>query len=127
MAALRETGVLGIEADIEVRVLTEDEIRSDPGHGEVVIFVDHLEHGLALPVSPFFRQFLDYFNLQPHHLGANSIAQLSFFATLCEAYLGIWPNLDLSRSGPFAAGSGSSSGSWRQPKVCLPDGHLSGG
>ena len=41
------------------------------------------------------RQFLDYFNLQPHHLGANSIAQLSFFATLCEAYLGIRPSLDL--------------------------------
>ena len=95
MAALWEAGVLGTEADIAVRVPADDEIRPDPGRGEVVLFVDHLERGLALPVSPFFRQFLDYFNLQPHHLGANSIAQLSFFATLYEAYLGIRPSLDL--------------------------------
>ena len=78
-----------------------DKIRPTPHHGEAVIFVDHLERRLALPVIPLFRQFPDYFELQPHHLGANSIAQLSFnlfcqfFATLCEAYLGIWPCLNL--------------------------------
>ena len=73
VASLREAGVLGTEADIAVRVPADDEIRLDPGRGEVVLFVDHLERGLALPVSLFFRQFLDYLNLQPHHLGANSI------------------------------------------------------
>ena len=78
-----------------VRIPAGDEIRPAPCHGETVIFVDHLERGLALPVSLFFRQFLDYFELQPHHIGANSIAQLSFFTVLYEAYLGIWPNLDL--------------------------------
>jgi hypothetical protein len=38
---------------------------------------------------------LDHFHLQPHHIGANAMMMMSAFATLCEAYLGIWPNLDL--------------------------------
>ena len=85
LADLRQEGVLGTVEDIEVRLPPADEIRPAPRHGESVLFVEHLERGLALPVSRFFRQFLEYFELQPHHLGANSIAQLSFFATLCEA------------------------------------------
>ena len=95
VAQLRHNGLLGTEDDIAVRVPAGDEIRPAPRHGEAVVFVDHLERGLALPVSLFFQQFLEYFELQPHHLGANSIAQLSFFATLWEVYLGICPNLDL--------------------------------
>ena len=82
---LRHDGLLVTEDNIAVRVPADDEIRPAPRHGEAVVFIDHLEHRLALPVSPFFRQFLDYFKLQPHHLEANSIAQLRFFATLCEA------------------------------------------
>ena len=34
-------------------------------------------------------------DLQPHHLGANCITQLSCFVTLCEAYLGIWPCMEI--------------------------------
>jgi hypothetical protein len=41
------------------------------------------------------RQFLDHFHLQPHHIGANAMMVLSAFTTLCEAYLGIWPNVEL--------------------------------
>ena len=36
-----------------------------------------------------------FYGLQPHNLGANSIAQLACFVTLCEAYLGIWPCMEL--------------------------------
>jgi hypothetical protein len=43
------------------------------------------------------HQFLDHFHLQPHHIGANMMMVLSAFATLCEAYLGIWPNVELFR------------------------------
>ena len=74
LAQLRLDGVLGTEDEVKARVPPEDEIRPDPRRGEVVLFVDHLERGLALPVSPFFCQFLEFFNLQLHHLGANSIA-----------------------------------------------------
>ena len=55
VAQLRRDGVLGVEAEVDVRVPPVDEIRPAPRHGEAVIFVDHLERGLALLVSPFFR------------------------------------------------------------------------
>ena len=52
---LRREGVLGTEEDVSVRVPPIDEIRPAPRHGEVVLFTEHLERGLALPVSLFFR------------------------------------------------------------------------
>jgi hypothetical protein len=60
-----------------------------------VVFYDHFPRGFVLPVSSFLRRFLDHFRLQPHHIGANAMMILSAFATLCEAYLGIWPNVEL--------------------------------
>jgi hypothetical protein len=68
-----------------------------PGPGEAVVFYDHFPRGFALPASGFMRRFLDHFRLQPHHIGANAMMILSAFATLCEAYLGIWPNVELFR------------------------------
>jgi hypothetical protein len=62
-----------------------------------VVFYDHFPRGFALPASSFTRQFLDHFHLQPHHIGANAMMVLSAFATLCEAYLRIWPNVELFR------------------------------
>ena len=44
-----------------------------------------------MPASSFLQQFLNFYGLQLHHLGANSITLLSCFVTLCEAYLGVWP------------------------------------
>jgi hypothetical protein len=63
---------------------------------EAVVFYDHFPRGFALPASSFMRQFLDHFHLQPHHLGANAMMTLATFVALCEAYLGIWPNVELS-------------------------------
>jgi hypothetical protein len=48
-----------------------------------------------LPTSNFLRQFMDHFHLQPHHIGANAMMTLAAFTTHCEAYLGIWPNVEL--------------------------------
>jgi hypothetical protein len=62
-----------------------------------VVFYDHFPRGFALPVSSFLRRFLDHFRLQPHHIGANAMMTLAAFMTLCEAYLGIWPNIELFR------------------------------
>jgi hypothetical protein len=66
-----------------------------PQPGETVVFYDHFPRGFALPASNFLRQFMDHFHLQPHHIGANAMMTLAAFATLCEAYLGIWPNIEL--------------------------------
>ncbi|KAK1696930.1 hypothetical protein QYE76_013627 [Lolium multiflorum] len=62
--------------------------------GERVVFGAHLDRGLGLPASPFFRQFLDNFGLQPHHLPANAMILLSCYVAFMEAYAGLWPDID---------------------------------
>jgi hypothetical protein len=71
-----------------VTILTEDTHES-------VIYVLFLIHGLALPVSPFFRGLLDFYELNLTHLNPNSILQVSIFVHLCEAFLGILPHFGL--------------------------------
>jgi hypothetical protein len=61
---------------------------------ESVVYVPFLIHGLALPISPFFRDLLDFYDLNLTHLNPNSILQ-SIFIHLCEAYLGILPHFGL--------------------------------
>jgi hypothetical protein len=68
-----------------------------PQPEETMVFYDHFLRGFALPASNFLRQFMDHFHLQPHHIGANAMMTLAAFATLCEAYLGIWLNIELFR------------------------------
>jgi hypothetical protein len=63
--------------------------------GELVVFLSHFERGLGLPLSDFGVEFFDHFDLQPHHLTANAVMILSCFVTFCEAYLGVWPTLEL--------------------------------
>jgi hypothetical protein len=62
---------------------------------ESVVYFPFLIRGLALPVSPFFRGLLDFYNLNLTHLNPNSILQISIFMHLCEAYLEILPHFRL--------------------------------
>jgi hypothetical protein len=62
-----------------------------------VVFYDHFPKGFVLPASDFLWRFLDHFHLQPHHIGANAMMTLAAFVTLYEAYLGIWPSVELFR------------------------------
>jgi hypothetical protein len=62
---------------------------------ESVVYVPFLVHGLALPISPFFRDLLDFYNLNLTHLNPNSILQISIFVHLCKAYLGVLPHFGL--------------------------------
>jgi hypothetical protein len=62
---------------------------------EFVVYIPFLIHGLALPISPFFRGLLDFYHLNLTHLNPNSILQISVFVHLCEAYLGILPHFGL--------------------------------
>ncbi|KAK1631708.1 hypothetical protein QYE76_006023 [Lolium multiflorum] len=71
--------------------LPGDEIVPVPEPGERVVFLAHFERGFGLPVSDFFRRFLDFYQLQPHHLPGNAIFYLSCYATFMEAYIGIRP------------------------------------
>ena len=60
-----------------------------------MVFLTPFERGFGLSASTFFRTFLEFFGLQPHHLGTGAIVQLSGFVTLCEGYLGVEPTIDL--------------------------------
>jgi hypothetical protein len=62
---------------------------------ESVVYVLFLIRGLALPISPFFRGLLDFYNLNLTHLNPNSILQISIFVHLCEAYLIVLPHFGL--------------------------------
>jgi hypothetical protein len=62
---------------------------------ESVVYVPFLIRGLALPISPFFRGLLDFFELNLTHLNPNSILQVAIFVHLCEAFLGILPHFRL--------------------------------
>ena len=92
---LRRGRFLGLTEEVRARAPSSDEISPNPEEGEFVVFSTHLERGLGLPASPFLQEFLRLYGLQPHHLGANSLTQLSCFVTLCEAYLGIWPCIEI--------------------------------
>ncbi|KAK1605880.1 hypothetical protein QYE76_029553 [Lolium multiflorum] len=71
--------------------LPGDEIEPVLEPGERVVFLAHFERGFGLPVSAFFRSFLDFYKLQPHHLPGNAVFYLSCYATFMEAYIGIRP------------------------------------
>ncbi|KAK1614286.1 hypothetical protein QYE76_019803 [Lolium multiflorum] len=70
------------------------ELKPAPQPGEYVVFAAHFERGLGLPVLDFFRDFLDFYELQPHHLPGNSIFYLSSFTAFMEGYTGITPSVD---------------------------------
>ena len=88
---LRRT--LRIPAGVETRIPGE-EVVPDPEPGERVVFVSHFERGFGLPASAFFRAFLDFFGLQPHHLPANACVTLSCYVAFCEGYAGLWPDVE---------------------------------
>ena len=60
-----------------------------------MVFRSHFLRGFGLPVSAFFHSWLDFYQLQPHHLTPNAVVLLSAFVTLCEGYLGVLPTLEL--------------------------------
>ena len=92
---LRNTRRLPGADKVEVRLTPAKEITPEPQEGERVVFHSHFLRGIGLPVSAFFRSFLDFYQLQPHHLTPNTVVLLSAFVTLCEGFLGVLPTLEL--------------------------------
>ena len=92
---LRKTRRLPSVEKVEVRLAPAKELMLEPWEGERVVFRSHFLRGIGLPVSAFFRSWLEFYQLQPHHLPPNTVVLLSAFVTLCEGYLGVLPTLDL--------------------------------
>jgi hypothetical protein len=81
-----------IPEGVECQILKEELV---PEPGEIVVFTAHFARGSGLPASDFFRAFLDRYELQQHHLLANTVFILSSFVDSCEGFVGLWPSLEL--------------------------------
>ena len=64
---------------------------------EIPVFLAYIECGLRLPVHKFLLHVLEYYGVELVNLSPNCIANISIFTYLCEAYLGVPPNLKLFR------------------------------
>lgn len=73
-----------------------DEMVPEPWDSKYVVFAAHSTRRFSLPTSTFFWRFHTFFGLQPHHLSANAVLQLSSFVAFCEGYIGILSTMDLS-------------------------------
>ena len=73
----------------------EKEISPAPQGNKWVVFCSHFLRGFGLLASGFFRSFMEFYHLQPHHLTPNTVTLLFAFAMACEGYLGILPTIKL--------------------------------
>ena len=92
---LRQTRRLPGADLVRVRLAPVTEILPAPEEGEWVVFRSHCLRGFGLPASGFLRSFLEFYNLQPHHLTPNAVMLLSAFISLYEGFLGLLPTLEL--------------------------------
>jgi hypothetical protein len=76
------------------RVL-EDPVLPVPAEGYMVSFTVFYERGFGMPSHRFLQSLLQYYSLKLHHLTLLGVLHVVTFVTLCEAYLGIDPELDL--------------------------------
>ena len=53
------------------------------------------EWGFSVPVGRFMRALCEYYGVELHNFGPNSISQAAVFVTVCEGYLGIEAHWDL--------------------------------
>ena len=65
------------------------------GAGYFPIFLHTLYAGLVPPFSSFLLAILEAYQIHLLHLHPNSILILAIFAYLCEAYIGVYPSVDL--------------------------------
>jgi hypothetical protein len=94
LRALAAIGLLPTEEKGIWRAPGDERVPS-PREGELVFFTSHVERGLAVEGSKFFRELLMFYGLRLHDIAPNSILQVSAFTFLCEAYLRVAPSMGL--------------------------------
>jgi hypothetical protein len=53
------------------------------------------KRGFGVPTHQFLRSLLQFYGLELHHLSPLGILHVTAFITLCEAYMGIEPHINL--------------------------------
>ena len=72
-----------------------EETEPNPPEGYVVSLVRLHERGFGLPVGRFMRALCEYYGVELHNFGPNSISQAAVFIAVSEGYLGIEAHWDL--------------------------------
>jgi hypothetical protein len=68
----------------------------NPPFGYVVSFIRFHERGFAAPASRFLRGLCFHYGVELHNFAPNAISQAATFVGVCEGFLGIPVNWDLS-------------------------------
>ena len=66
-----------------------------PQAGEVVSILAFHEHGLGYPAHWFLRGLFNEWGLELQHLNPTRVLHITGFVTMCEAFLGMDPHVDL--------------------------------
>jgi hypothetical protein len=72
-----------------------DPVSPAPMKGYVVVCAVFYERGFGVPLHQFLCSLLQSYVLELHHLTPSGILHMASFVTLCEAYIGIEPPLNL--------------------------------
>jgi hypothetical protein len=92
--ALEDEGTVAPRAEFQWRTKHKALVPA-PNSTEILMLKSHVERGLSMPPSHFFRNLLKFYRLQLHHIAPNSLVSVAGYATLCEGFLGIQPRVDL--------------------------------
>ena len=68
-----------------------------PRPDEVVSFLTFHERGLGYPAHWFLHELLNEWGLELQHLNPRGVLHIAGFVTICEAFLGMEPHMDLFR------------------------------
>ena len=71
--------------------LPGEHIVPSPTPNQSVLFIPFVRARLCFPPSDFLLEFLEFYQIQLHHITPNGVIFLSAFAHLCEAFIGIPP------------------------------------
>ena len=97
LASFVEKGLLLPMEVAHWRAPTPGEAVLRPRADEVVSFLAFHEHELEYPVHWFLRGLLNEWGLELQHLNPTRVLHIVGFITICEAFLGMEPHVDLFR------------------------------
>jgi hypothetical protein len=93
---LRERGLL-LDPHIYEWVETKGQAHPTPDTHQAIVFIAHFKCGFEVFSSKFLERIYRHYGIDIVHLLSNTVAMLSIFAFLCEAWLGVKLYLDLWR------------------------------
>jgi len=96
LETLRQRGLL-LDRLVYEWTATQGESHLTPDTNQIMVFTAHCECGFGVYPSKFLQRVCTHYGIEIARMLPNTIAMLSIFTFLCEAWLGVKPYLDLWR------------------------------